>query len=116
MFFTTPGRARVDTTLTVSVEMRQFPNEHRTVTLIPGDIVYLLTYHGEGEYTAWFNDQLLTVSTVGFKNGGSNCRDCEGEILERGHREWWVTIRNSKGETGWTDRTEDFDGKDRYGR
>ena len=39
VFFLAPGRARIDTAMTVDVEVPRFPNVHRTVKLVRGDIV-----------------------------------------------------------------------------
>lgn len=115
VFFLSPGRVRIDREMQVRIQAPSFPNMVRTTMLVPGDIVYLLTYHGEGAATAWFKNELIDFDLIGFEGFGT-CRGCvhQGEVLERGRSEWWVKVRNSEGKVGWTDRTDDFSGKDRY--
>lgn len=69
-----------------------------------GEIVYLLTYHGEGTYRMWFNGKLIDG-------------DCSMaiSILEVPGFIWWAQIRNSRGQVGWTNETINFDNKDACG-
>jgi hypothetical protein len=67
-----------------------------------GDIMYLLTAHGEGIYTVWFKGRAIRGVDLGGLEGyiqlGSNIRI---------KTEWWAQLRNSRGRTGWAvvDRT-----------
>jgi hypothetical protein len=84
----------------------------------PGETLYLLTSHGEGEFMAWFKrKQYLHLDGVAFSNGVCEVypERCTGKIIERATTEWWVQVRNRLGKVGWTSETEKFDGKDRYG-
>ena len=76
-----------------------------------GDIVYLLTYRGEGFLKVWFKGEI--IDSVGVYGLDTN----QGifEIIESPESIWWVKVKNSKGQIGWSDRPEDFDNKDACG-
>jgi hypothetical protein len=81
-------------------------------------VLYLLTYHGEGATTAWFQGRVYDeVDGAEFFN--ALCADqpatCNGTILERPRSEWWVRVRSMTGVTGWTDEPQKFDNKDACG-
>jgi len=83
------------------------------MTVKAGDIVYLLTPRGESQYVGWYNGELVELDLWKFDRGLANqpspCgSDCDGAIFDRGESQWWVRIRNSKGQIGWTDRTQDL--------
>ncbi len=85
----------------------------------PGETLFLLTYQGEGSTKAWFQGKIYdhVLGETAFFD--SRCeRDpsrCVGRIVERPVSEWWVQIRNGRGQTGWTNETDKFDGKDALG-
>lgn len=64
-----------------------------------GDIVWLLTYLGEGHFKVWFNgkviDDLDVLESLDIKT--------QPDFL------WWAKIKNRKGQTGWTDEPENFE-------
>jgi hypothetical protein len=102
--FTKAGLGTIDLAHEFYVGSPEFPRESgQTISLKQGDVVYLLTYHGEGEYRAWFNGKLGTIDTAA------------GVQVKRGEHVWWVKIRNSAGQIGWTNQPALFDGKDAYG-
>lgn len=75
-----------------------------TVAMKAGDVFYLLTYQGEGYGKAWINGRLYSdvdLSTFKPKRGATAI--------------WWVQVRNTRGQVGWTHHPEAFDGKDRLG-
>jgi len=85
----------------------------------PGEPLFLLTYQGEGSTKAWFQGKIydhLDGATTFFD---SRCEKdpnrCVGRIIERPVSEWWVQIRNARGQIGWTKETDKFDGKDALG-
>ncbi len=114
MFFTKPGRVRVDKPLRARLDSGRFPINSQEVPLSPGDIVYLLTPQGEGWVLAWFKGVFIDYDASSLENGGCSA-DCAGELLERGQSEWWIQLRSSRGEIGWTNRPQQFDGRDRFG-
>jgi len=83
----------------------------------PGDTLYLLTYHGEGEFTAWFKGRLYDfVDGSEFSDGRcGRGRVCNGTVVEKPQSVWWIRIRSTRGLTGWTREAEKFDNKDRFG-
>jgi hypothetical protein len=107
------------------------------VTTVPGkatrfggpnakdDVIYLLTYHGEGVYTAWVNGTVVRDFYItNFEQpdlpgaGYSACvrtQTCDGKVLSYAQKTWWVQLRNAKGQIGWTDQAQCFDGRDAFG-
>lgn len=84
----------------------------------PWQTLYLLTYHGEGITTAWFNGRLYeNVDGSEFFNGLCDVRpgSCNGTVVEKPKKVWWVRVRNRTWQTGWTNETGKFDNKDRFG-
>lgn len=94
------------------------PSTQGAVHVEPGDTLYLLTYRGEGETTAWFKGQLYeTLDGSEFFNGLCELRpnECNGTIVERPERVWWVRLRQLKGLYGWSSEPDTFDNKDSRG-
>jgi hypothetical protein len=58
-----------------------------------GAKVYLYTSYGEGGYKAWFNGKFIN-----FDLPGAN----DGEIVKEPKETWWVHLRNSNNQEGWT--------------
>ena len=87
----------------------------------PGDILWVYTYTGEGNFKVWddgrFVEMLLDFSPYG---GSSGCRcevekDCWGELDKKLKMTWWVKIKNADGFIGWTDEPDHFSGADLCG-
>jgi len=72
--------------------------------LEPGDIVYLLHYMGEGSWMIWFQGKI----------DGKGMTE-NFEILHYPETVWWVKIRNTKGQIGWSNQTENFGNMDDLG-
>jgi len=88
------------------------------VNVVPGDVVYLLTYLGEGNYKMWFKGRLYPfVDGVTFLNGACDRFPdrCNGRIVEQSQTEWWIQIRTASGQVGWTMESDKFDGQDALG-
>ncbi len=66
-----------------------------------GQIVYLLTYLGEGSYKAWYGGKI--IDGVDMK---------EFKLIERPKYTWWVQIEEKDGRSGWSSQPENFDHKD----
>jgi hypothetical protein len=82
--------------------------------------VYLLVSEGEGLVRTMVRGSVATIDIAAFKQldipgaGYSGCvrnNTCIGEIFSYPKNTWWVQIRNSKGQIGWTDQTRDLDCK-----
>ncbi|MEQ1637855.1 MAG: hypothetical protein ABL903_14315 [Methylococcales bacterium] len=73
------------------------------ITANVGDIVYLLTNHGEGVSTIWYkgrsweSDFDMTVNL---------------EYLKRSESVWWVKIKSNLGQIGWSNEASNFGNKD----
>ena len=119
---TAAGRAQIRRPIMApALVSEQFPRQRPSemVSIAPGTVVYLLTSHGEGSYTAWVNGLLVRMDITNLEQpktpgaGYSGCvrtQTCDGEVLEYPRRTWWVQIRNAAGQIGWTKQTEGFDG------
>jgi hypothetical protein len=89
-----------------------------SVSIKPGETLYLLTNQGEGFSKGWFKGSMLTdIDTTEFHNGVCEVQPskCKGRIVGNGQTEWWVQIRSRRGVIGWTVDSDKFDGQDRYG-
>ena len=101
-----PGRVEITGAVKAQSFSHRFPKmPPEDVHLAPGDVLYLLTYLGEGAYTAWFKGRLLEeIDATGIA----------GDI-EKPVTQWWVRIRNRRGQIGWTNQPGDFANKDACG-
>ncbi len=100
------------------VEFRKavdLPASSGTLHVERGQSLYLLTYRGEGFTKAWFKGRIHDEVDGRAAFFGDRCERepgaCDGTIVHRPVVEWWVQIRNSAGQTGWTREPEKFDGK-----
>jgi len=90
-----------------------------TLHIEAGQTLFLLTYRGEGFTKAWFQGRLYEEvdGAMAFFNAlcDKDPSRCTGTIVERPQSVWWVQIRNTRGQVGWTDQPGKFDGKDAFG-
>jgi hypothetical protein len=90
----TPGL--VEFTVPTNVQTRE-----GILTMQPGETLHVLTRLGEGFVKAWARGRLYhDVDASGLKASRPP------EAI------WWVKLRNSRGQVGWTRHPEAFDGKD----
>ena len=73
----------------------------------PGEIVYTLTYQGEGFYKVWYKGKTADLDVLGGDGGDSLKEVSPPQSI------WWVKVKNSKGQIGWTSQTKNF--KSGYG-
>lgn len=90
---TKPGRARVLKPISIG-----------GLRVRPGEIVYTLTYLGEGFYKVWYKGKTADVDVLG-GDGGDSLKE-----LLKPQSVWWVRLKNSKNQIGWTNQTRNFDG------
>ncbi|MEM2125108.1 MAG: hypothetical protein QXS54_00960 [Candidatus Methanomethylicaceae archaeon] len=101
----TPGKAVATKTMIVELESAG-TNETVTLKLRAGDVIYLLHYLGEGFDAIWFKGKVFKVRLIGlFENGGLT-------LLSEPEIEWWIKIRNQRGQVGWTKQTGHFEGEE----
>ena len=74
--------------------------------LRPGEVVYLLTYAGEGSYKVWYRGKVEEIAIEG---------DDVFKLIQEPQSVWWVKVKNRKGQIGWTNMTRNFDGMDACG-
>jgi hypothetical protein len=90
-----------------------------TIRLNAGEVLYLLTYQGEGYTKAWLRGRLLEWADISEFIGNLRCEppatNCPVDPVVQPENEWWIQIRNSDGQVGWTDEPDKFDGKDAFG-
>ena len=99
-----PGRVRFD-------ESQRVYSSSGALDIRQGDTLLLLAYQPDGGAKAWFAGLLYEdVDTSSFAS--SVCDDdpklCPGHVVEQPRADWWVQIRNSKGEIGWTRDPQKF--------
>jgi hypothetical protein len=87
----------------------------------PGDVLWVYTYTGEGNFKVWFRGKTY-VEELGFSpyggSSGSRCEDaamCWGTLQSDLQSTWWVRIKAPNEQAGWTSDTEAFSNKDRCG-
>lgn len=75
-------------------------------TAQPGATLYLLTDVGEGFHRVWYKGKITEEDTY-------------DKTIFRQIREpksvWWVKVRNSRGQTGWSREADNFGNKDQCG-
>lgn len=88
--------------LTVKEVSNDFFNE-KEFSIKSGDVFYVLTSIGEGFYQLWYKGKF-------FQDAVDNKESMK--ILTMPVADWWVKIKNRKGQIGWTKLPENFDNKD----
>jgi hypothetical protein len=72
-----------------------------------GDVVYLLTDLGEGFCKVWYKGKMTEAEVY--------TDEATFRIVSEPKSVWWVKIKNSKGQIGWSRQAENFDNKDACG-
>jgi hypothetical protein len=74
----------------------------------PGDVIYILNYIGIGQWKFWFKGKVDSDFIADVNDSES---DSELDMRIRAHPdvEWWVKIRNSRGQVGWSGQPDHFD-------
>jgi predicted small secreted protein len=87
---------------------------HGATTLVPGDTLVVLDYTGEGHFNM-LHDGTVLESVAGF--WGAEHDAPKGTYLGDYAKEWWVSVRNAQGRTGWfrADTTYRFSGANACG-
>jgi hypothetical protein len=103
-----PGKAEVRKATTIGMDKRK-------TKVRPGDVLYLLHYEGEGFYKIWFNgkiyeNEMPPVSTSARK------KDQEYfQVLTEPETVWWVKVKNSRNQVGWSKQDQNFGDMDACG-
>jgi hypothetical protein len=88
--------------LTVKETSKDFFADNK-IFIKSGEVMYVLNSIGEGFYYLWYKGKL-------FQEQIDTEKDLK--ILTMPKDDWWVKIKNRKGQTGWTKLPENFDNKD----
>lgn len=98
-----PGKASVRKATTIGTGRRK-------TQVKPGDVLYLLHYEGEGIYKIWFRGGI-------YENEVSSAADVNGKIqlLNEPDNVWWVKVKNSRNQTGWSKQDKNFGDMDACG-
>ena len=78
-------------------------NTEKEFSIKSGDVFYVLTSLGEGFHQLWYKGKFFQDEIYNEKNM---------KILAMPKTDWWVKIKNRKGQIGWTKMPENFDNKD----
>ena len=98
-----PGKASVRKATTIGTGKRR-------TQVKPGDVLYLLHYEGEGIYKIWFRGGI-------YENEVSTAADVNGKIqlLNEPDNVWWVKVKNSRNQIGWSKQDKNFGDMDACG-
>lgn len=112
---TRAGEIRIRRPITIQAYSPRGNNTSRPIQARTGDIVYLLTSHGEGEYKAWFKREIIIINAIDVMEQNQPGSAGSGSRLPSTTSTWWVQIKNRRGQTGWTEQARNFDNKDSCG-
>ena len=96
------GLVRTTVAGEVTVTARTHVDEKRTFE--PGERVYILAPVGEGFVNGWYRGQLLEEFDATMFRRPEDCANsqkCTGTIERLPEFDWWVRLRNAKGQFGW---------------
>ena len=79
--------------------------------VVPGEVVYILHYEGEGFFKFWVRGQ-VDSDEFPDKVDPSSRTGSVLRTIRKAETTWWVKVRNSRGQTGWTTETNHFDHMD----
>ena len=111
----------VRTTVAGEVKVTARTRVDETLTFEPGDRVFLLAPVGEGFMNGWYRGRVLEEFDATMFGRPEDCakwQKCTGTIERRPEIDWWVRVRNTKGQSGWVLMPRDkpaFNGPDACG-
>jgi hypothetical protein len=83
----------------------------KQIKVSPGDEPLLLHYGGEGYWKFWFRGQ-IDSDQIPDINDQAPDGELHLRIVTQPLTVWWVKVRNSRGQEGWTEQTNHFDHMD----
>ncbi len=79
----------------------------------PGDILYTLHYAGEGFDLFWFKGKKYTDQIASNKpTPVPPPPEFNVQVISRPEADWWVRVKNKKGQTGWIKNPPYFENAD----
>lgn len=85
-----------------------------TLTVAPGDPVYVLRYIAEGTYLVWAKGRTFHYNGDFDRLGPVQTRP-ELTVMTLCKTEWWAKVRNRQGQVGWCLNPRSFKGNDSLG-
>jgi hypothetical protein len=79
------------------------------VKVKPGDMIHVLHYMGAGVWAFWLKGEIVFSDELADINDYADDSQILGRIRTYPVAEWWVKIKNSRGQVGWSDRPDNFD-------
>ncbi len=106
------GKAVVRKATTIGMDKRK-------TKVKPGDVLYLLHYEGEGIYKVWFNggiyeNEMPTSPDLISKTPAGKKQE-NIEVLNEPETVWWVKVKNSRNQIGWSKQDQNFGDMDACG-
>jgi len=98
----------------VIVKKPQTIGQDRKVHVKAGDILYVLHYEGEGFSKIWFRGKIYSDEIPPLP-GPDNKPSTDFQIVSKADAVWWVQVKNSLGQIGWTKQTDHFGNMDACG-
>ena len=106
------GKALVRKATTIGMDKRK-------TKVKPGDVLYLLHYEGEGIYKIWFNGRIyeneMPTSPDLISKTPAGKRQENIEVLNEPETVWWVKVKNSRNQIGWSKQDQNFGDMDACG-
>jgi len=76
-----------------------------SVAVVPGDILWILHYGGEDYDLFWFKGKTYEDQIASDKpDPDPPPPELKIQVISRPRSVWWVKVKNSKGQVGWTDQ------------
>jgi hypothetical protein len=108
-----PGRAIATGDVTIRRE------DGREVRVKKGDVLYLLHSIGEGFFKVWFRGRLYEAQPESDAEHAARPSETAARpylrLLSRPRTVWWVKVRNSRGQIGWSRQDDHFGDMDACG-
>ena len=85
----------------------------KQIKVSPGDELLLLHYQGEGYWKFWFRGH-IDAEQIADMDDQAPDSELDLRIVTHPLTVWWVKVRNSRGQEGWTEQTDHFDHMDAF--
>lgn len=101
----------------VSLIPRRYLVKQRHEQYRPGDILWVYTYQGEGNFKVRFKGKRYVENLAFSPGGGGSGKRCEfgaecwGELDGDQQMIWWSKVKSADGWIGWTKEGRNFDHK-----
>ena len=97
----------------VVVKKAHVLDQDRKLRLKPGDVFYLLHYEGEGYSKIWFRGKIYSDEIP--LPGTGQAASAAFQVVSEPDTVWWVQVKNSRGQIGWTKQHDHFGNMDACG-